>query len=79
MTPPDRQPTPWRRSDLTRQRAGKALHYGAGLPTWVLVVAGDGWAIGSATGSEVVDLEEWAARERVALPLAADLDWLRGR
>lgn len=71
------QSTPWRRSDLTRQRAGKALHYGAGLPRFVLVVAGDGWAVGSADGSEVVDLEEWAARERVALPVLADLEWLR--
>lgn len=73
-----RQPTPWLRSDLTRQRAGKALHYGAGLPRFVLVAAGDGWAVGSATGSEVVDLEEWARRERVPMPLAADLAWLRG-
>lgn len=76
--PPASQPTPWCRSDLTRQRAGKALHYGAGLPRFVLVVAGDGWAVGSATGSGVVDLEEWAARERVALPVADDLEWLRG-
>lgn len=66
--PAGSQPTPWRRSDLTRQRAGKALHYGNGLARFVLVVAGDGWAIGSAGGSEVVDLEEWAAREHVELP-----------
>ena len=77
-SPAAHQPTPWRRSDLTRQRAGKALHYGAGLPRFVLVAAGDGYAVGSATGSEVVKLEEWATRERVPLPLAEDLVWLRG-
>lgn len=54
------------------------MHYGAGLPRFVLVAAGDGYAVGSATGSEVVKLEEWATRERVPLPLAEDLVWLRG-
>lgn len=75
---PDRQPTPWRRSDLTRQRAGKALHYGTGVPRYVLVWTNWSYAVGSVTGSEVVDLEEWATRERVPLPLAEDLVWLRG-
>ena len=78
MTPPGRQPTPWRRSDLTRQRAGKALHYGAGLARFVLVWTGSGYAVGSATGSEAVTLEVWATRERVALPTDEDLAWLRG-
>ncbi len=78
MTPPDRQPTPWRRSDLTRQHAGKALHYGAGLARFVLVWTGSGYAVGSATGSEAVTLEVWATRERVALPTDDDLAWLRG-
>jgi len=67
----------WRRSDLTRQRAGKALHFGDGVPRFVLVVAGDGYAVGTASGGGVVDLEVWAAAERVPLPELADLGWLR--
>ena len=70
--------TGWLRSDLRHLRSCKALHYGTGVPRYVLVWANWSYAVGSATGSEVVDIEEWATRERVPLPLAEDLVWLRG-
>lgn len=70
--------TGWLRSDLRHLRSCRALHYGTGIPRYVLVWTNWSYAVGSATGSEVVDLEEWAARERGPLPLAEDLVWLRG-